>query len=159
MIAAAGVSSDALDGDGQIAIAVRDQRRQSVDLVWRIRRRLDFNPAADAVENGFGIEGVGGIGRRHAAAFRGILTILHSRCAVAHLWTRSPNAGSPVKHINVRSATHGWGWRRPGSDTPGGCPGFRARLSTADCSRLRQFCPIPLASIPPPKSPISSPAL
>src|SRR6266436_10212702 len=123
MIAAAGVSCDALDGDGQIAIAVGDQRRQSVDLARGPGRRLDFDPAADAVEDGVGIETVGGIervggfGRRHAAAFRGILTF-HSRCAVAHPWTRSSNAGSPVKHISVWPATHGLDGAGPESTHP-----------------------------------------
>src|SRR6266404_967157 len=59
MIAAAAASCDALDGDGQIAIALRDHGRQLVDLLGRFRRRLDFDPAADAVEDGFGIEGIG----------------------------------------------------------------------------------------------------
>src|ERR1700730_10901955 len=59
MIAAAGVSCDALDGGGQIAIALRDQARQPVDLIGRFGWRLDFNPAADAVEDGFGIERIG----------------------------------------------------------------------------------------------------
>src|ERR1700737_3373426 len=59
MIAAARVSCDALDGDGQIAIALRDHGRQLVYLLGRFRRRLDFDPAADAVEDGFGIEGIG----------------------------------------------------------------------------------------------------
>ena len=39
MIAAAGVSRDALDGDRQIAIAVGDQCRQSVDLAGRFGRK------------------------------------------------------------------------------------------------------------------------
>src|SRR5665647_101587 len=66
MIAAAGVSGDALDRGRQVAIAVRDQVRQSVDLRGRFGRCLDLNPAADAVEDGHGIEGIDGIyGRQH----------------------------------------------------------------------------------------------
>jgi hypothetical protein len=57
------MSRHTLDRGRQIAIAVRDQRRELVDLVRRFRRRLDFNPTADAIEDGFGIEGIGG--RRH----------------------------------------------------------------------------------------------
>src|SRR5258706_6213076 len=59
MIATAAASCDALDGDGQIAIALRDHGRQLVYLLGRFRRCLDFDPAADAVEDGFGIQGIG----------------------------------------------------------------------------------------------------
>src|SRR3981081_122161 len=59
MIAAAAVSCDALDGDGQIAIALRDHGRQLVYLLGRVRGRFDFDPAADAVEDDFAIEGIG----------------------------------------------------------------------------------------------------
>ena len=52
MIAAAAMPCDALDGGGQIAIAVRDQGRELVDLIGRFGRRLDLHPAADAVEDG-----------------------------------------------------------------------------------------------------------
>ena len=62
MVAAAGMSRDALDRGRQIAIAVGDQGRQLVDLLGRFGRRLDFDPAADAVEDGGGIEGIGGCG-------------------------------------------------------------------------------------------------
>ena len=58
MIAAAAVSCDALDGDGQIAIALRDHGRQLVYLLGRFRGRFDFDPAADAVEDDFAIEGI-----------------------------------------------------------------------------------------------------
>src|ERR1700716_23314 len=59
MIAAAAVSCDALDGDGQIAIALRDHGRQLVYLLGRFRGRFDFDPAADAIEDDFAIEGIG----------------------------------------------------------------------------------------------------
>src|ERR1700737_2198388 len=68
MIAAAGMSCDALDGGGQIAIAARDHGGQPVDLVRRFRRRLDFNPAADALEDDCGIEGIGG--GEHGVTFK-----------------------------------------------------------------------------------------
>ena len=54
------MSGDELDGCGQIAIAVGDHGRKLVDLVGCVGRRLDLDPAADAVENDAGIEGAGG---------------------------------------------------------------------------------------------------
>src|ERR1700681_4483875 len=60
MIAAAIFSGDALDRGRQIAIAVGDHGRELVDLLRRFRRRFDFDPAADAVEDGFGIERICG---------------------------------------------------------------------------------------------------
>src|SRR5665213_2576275 len=75
MIAAAAASGDALDADRQIPIALRDQAGQPVDLLGSFRRRLDFNPAADAVEDGFGIERVGGGCCRHAVAYIEIPTL------------------------------------------------------------------------------------
>ena len=51
MIAAAVVSRDALERGRQIAIAVGDQVGELVDLFGRFRRRLDLDPAADAVED------------------------------------------------------------------------------------------------------------
>src|SRR5450759_5327835 len=56
MIAAAGMSRDALDAGRQIAIALRHHARQPVHPLRRLRRRLDFDPAADAFEDGFRIE-------------------------------------------------------------------------------------------------------
>src|ERR1700680_302252 len=55
---------NALDGSRQIAIAVRDQCRELVDLIGRFRRGLDFDPAADALKDDFRIEGIGC--RQHA---------------------------------------------------------------------------------------------
>ena len=60
MIAAAAMARDAFDGDGQIAIAVGNHGRELVDLRGRFGRRFDFDPAPDAVEDGFGIKGIGG---------------------------------------------------------------------------------------------------
>src|SRR5258705_12124369 len=60
VIAAAGMSCDALDGGREIAIALCDHGRELVDLPGCFRRRFDLDPAADSVEDGFGIEGVGG---------------------------------------------------------------------------------------------------
>ena len=57
---------DALDRRRQIAIAVGDQVAELVDLLGRFGRRLDLDPAADAVEDGFGIEGIGC--RQHVVA-------------------------------------------------------------------------------------------
>src|SRR6202035_2930462 len=71
MIAAAGMAGDALDGGGQIAITVRDHGGELVDLVGRFRRRLDFDPAPDAVENAGGIEGIGGGGCHRCVAVLG----------------------------------------------------------------------------------------
>src|ERR1700676_2853471 len=84
MIAAAGMSGDALDGGGQIAITVRDHGGELVDLVGRFRRCLDFDPAPDAVEYAGGIEGIGGGGcHRCVIIFRGNLTIAIPGCAPA----------------------------------------------------------------------------
>src|SRR6476469_652805 len=66
MIAAAGMPRDALDRGGQIAIAIRHHGGQAVDLVGRFGWRLDLDPAADAIEDGPGIEWVGC--RRHGVA-------------------------------------------------------------------------------------------
>ena len=63
MIATSGMSSQPLNRHRQIAIAVRHYAGELVDLRRRFRRRLDFHPAADAVEDGHGIKRVGG---RHA---------------------------------------------------------------------------------------------
>src|ERR1700751_3675021 len=57
MIAAAVLSRDALDCGRQVAIALGDQARQPVDLFRGLRRRLEFNPAADAVKDCVWIEG------------------------------------------------------------------------------------------------------
>src|SRR6476620_10772636 len=65
---------DALDGGGQIAIALRDHGRQPVDLVWRFGRRLDLDPAADAVEDGFRIEWPGCRQHGLALSFRARFT-------------------------------------------------------------------------------------
>src|SRR5258708_12796584 len=54
------MSCDALDGGREIAIALCDNGRELVDLPGCFRRRFDLDPAADSVEDGFGIEGVGG---------------------------------------------------------------------------------------------------
>src|SRR5271167_395629 len=51
---------DTFDRCGQIAIAVGDHGRKLVDLVGCVGRRLDLDPAADAVENDASIEGAGG---------------------------------------------------------------------------------------------------
>ena len=59
MIAAAVAPGDALDGGRQVAIAVRDHGRQLVDLLGGFGRRFDLHPAADAVEDGFGVKGIG----------------------------------------------------------------------------------------------------
>src|SRR5712691_1166430 len=67
MIAAAVLSRDAFDGRRQFAVAVGDERRQPVDLLRRFGRRFDFNPSADAVEDGVRIEGIAG-GHRVAVA-------------------------------------------------------------------------------------------
>src|SRR6266436_1339643 len=63
VIAATGMSCDALDGGREIAIALGDHGRELVDLPGCFRRRFDLDPAADAVEDGSGIEGIGG--RQH----------------------------------------------------------------------------------------------
>ena len=79
MIAAAGTSGDALDGGGQIAITVRDHGGELVDLIGRFRRRLDFDPAPDAVENASGIERIGGGGcHRCVVIFKGESNYRHS---------------------------------------------------------------------------------
>ncbi|MEY9135549.1 hypothetical protein ABIE79_007016 [Bradyrhizobium diazoefficiens] len=59
MIAAAVDAGDALERDRQIAIMIRDQRHQPVDLFRRLCRRLDLHPAPDAVENSLVIKPVG----------------------------------------------------------------------------------------------------
>src|SRR5450759_432085 len=56
MIAAAGMSRDALDAGRQIAIALRHHARQPVHPLRRLRRRLDLDPAANAFEDSFRIE-------------------------------------------------------------------------------------------------------
>jgi hypothetical protein len=60
MIAASVFSRDTLDGRRQVAIALRDEVDELVDLFGRLGRRLDLDPAADAVEDRAGIEGIGG---------------------------------------------------------------------------------------------------
>src|SRR6266404_5891503 len=65
MIAAAAMTRDALDGDGQVAIALGDHGHELVYLLGRLRRRFDLDPAANAVEDGPGIEGIGC--RQHGA--------------------------------------------------------------------------------------------
>ena len=59
MVAAAVAARDALDRDGQVAIAVRDHVGELVDLRRNFGRRFDLDPAADAVEDGCRIEGIG----------------------------------------------------------------------------------------------------
>src|SRR6185503_3052984 len=59
MVAAAGVPGDPLQGRGQAAIALRDEVNQLVDLLGRFGRGLDFDPAADALEDRRGVERVG----------------------------------------------------------------------------------------------------
>src|SRR5260370_42661386 len=65
MIAAAAMTRDALDGDGQVAIALGDHGHELVHLLGRLGRCFDLDPAANAVEDGFGIEGIGS--RQHVA--------------------------------------------------------------------------------------------
>ena len=56
MVAAAVFSRDPFDGRRQVAIAGGDEVGELVDLFGRFRRRLDLDPAADAVEDCNGIE-------------------------------------------------------------------------------------------------------
>src|SRR5260370_17482298 len=93
MIAAAGVPCDPLDGGRQIAIVLRDQARQPVDLIGRFGRRLDFNPAADAVEDGPGIEGIGC--GQHDVTFKTRVVIPATLVAVA---PRNDTLLSPLSH-------------------------------------------------------------
>src|SRR5260370_42653483 len=65
MIAAAAMTRDALDGDRQVAIALGDDAHELVHLLGRLRRCFDLDPAANAAEDGFGIEGIGC--RQHVA--------------------------------------------------------------------------------------------
>jgi hypothetical protein len=51
MIAASGMSRDTLDRCGQAAITIADHGRKPVDLIRRVSRRLDLDPAADAIED------------------------------------------------------------------------------------------------------------
>ncbi len=59
VIAAAIDTGDALERDRQAAILLGDDGHQLVDLLGRFRRRLDLHPAADAFEDGRGVECVG----------------------------------------------------------------------------------------------------
>jgi len=59
MIAAAVTPGDALDRRRQVGIAGRDEVSELVDLGRSLGRRLDLDPAADAVENAGRIEGIG----------------------------------------------------------------------------------------------------
>src|SRR3954452_16112832 len=72
MVAATGPSGDPLDAGRQVAIAIRDHAGQSIDLAGGFRRRLDLDPAADALEDSRGIKGIGG--RQH--------DLLHSRANI-----------------------------------------------------------------------------
>jgi hypothetical protein len=58
MIAAAVAPRDAFDACGQTVIALRYEVAELVDLCGGFRRRLDLDPAADAVEDFFGVEGI-----------------------------------------------------------------------------------------------------
>src|SRR6266516_4944087 len=59
MIAAAGMPCDPLHGGGQAAIAFSDEVGELVDLPGRFGRGLDLDPAADALEDRGGVEGIG----------------------------------------------------------------------------------------------------
>ena len=73
MVAAAVASGDALDRDGQIAITLGDDIGELVDLRRHFGRRLDLDPAADAVEDFCRIEGLAGVDvMRRSIAFRDI---------------------------------------------------------------------------------------
>ena len=60
MIAASVFSGDPLHRRRQAAIALGDEVGELVDLFGRLGRGLDLDPAADAVEDRAGVEGVGG---------------------------------------------------------------------------------------------------
>src|SRR4030095_15914286 len=59
MVAAAGVPGDPLHGGGQAAVALSDEVNQLVDLLGSFGRGLDLDPAADALEDRWGVEGIG----------------------------------------------------------------------------------------------------
>ena len=59
MVAAAGMACDPLDGGGQAAIAFGDEVDELVDLLGGFGRGLDLDPAADAIEDRRGVEGIG----------------------------------------------------------------------------------------------------
>src|SRR5512142_1539417 len=75
MITASGMSGDALDRRGQAAITIGDQACKLVDLLGRVSRRLDLDPAADAIEDRVGVEGVRC--RRHIAALSVSIVLAH----------------------------------------------------------------------------------
>jgi hypothetical protein len=58
MIAAAGVPGDPLHGRGQAAIAVSNEVGELVDLLGRLGRGLDLDPAANAPKDRHGVEGI-----------------------------------------------------------------------------------------------------
>src|SRR3954451_22098344 len=59
MIAADGMAVDPLQARGQAAIAFSEEGDELVDLRWNVGRGLDLDPAADALEDRRGVEGIG----------------------------------------------------------------------------------------------------